>query len=108
MSKFVITRAKSDEFYFVLKASNGKTILVSEMYTSLQSCEKGAFAVAENSQYDEQFERLISKNGAFYFRLVARNGEVIGTSEMYVSEAGREGGIRSVRENAGIAKVGML
>ena len=35
-----------------------------------------------------------------YFNLKAGNGQVIGTSELYESEAGRENGIESVKKNA--------
>jgi uncharacterized protein YegP (UPF0339 family) len=38
------------------------------------------------------------------FNLKASNGQVIGTSETYASESGRENGIRSVKENASSAK----
>jgi hypothetical protein len=78
------------------------------MYTSLQSCENGAFSVTENSRYDSRFERLQSKDGKFYFTLKGQNGEIIGTSEMYEAEAGRENGIRAVKENSVAAGIGMI
>ena len=49
---------------------------------------------------DARFERLTAKNGKFYFNLKATNGQVIGTSEMYESAAGRDNGIDSVKRNA--------
>ena len=36
----------------------------------------------------------------FYFVLIAANGEIICTSEMYETKAGCRKGIRSVRKNA--------
>lgn len=42
-----------------------------------------------------------SADGKFYFNLVAANGEVIATSEMYESKAAMNKGIQSVRKNAG-------
>lgn len=46
------------------------------------------------------------KNGAqWYFRLKARNGQIIAVSEAYESEAACRNGIRSVRFNAPLARV---
>jgi uncharacterized protein YegP (UPF0339 family) len=39
------------------------------------------------------------------FNLLAANKQVIGTSEMYESAAGRDNGIESVKKNAPGAKV---
>lgn len=46
-----------------------------------------------------------STNNQYYFTLTAANGEVIATSEMYVSKAGAENGIRSVKLSAPTATV---
>lgn len=48
-----------------------------------------------------KYEIYSGKNGQFYFRLKAANGEVILASEGYVSKAGCENGIASVKKNAG-------
>lgn len=50
-----------------------------------------------------KFRIYTSSNGQFYFTLLATNGEVIATSEMYQTEASCRKGIRSVRKNAVIA-----
>lgn len=39
------------------------------------------------------------------FNLKAGNGQIIGTSELYESEAARENGIESVKKNAPDAEV---
>lgn len=41
-----------------------------------------------------------AKNGKFYFNLLASNGEVVLTSQMYASKATAKKGIASVRTNA--------
>jgi hypothetical protein len=48
-----------------------------------------------------KFIKQESTNGQHYFTLIAGNGEVIATSEMYRTKAGRDRGIRSVKANAG-------
>lgn len=105
MGKFVITTRTNGEFQFNLKAGNGQTILSSEGYKTKAACENGIESVKKNSQVDERFERNTSKNGKFYFNLKATNGQIIGTSEMYESEDGRDNGIESVKKNAPDAEV---
>jgi uncharacterized protein YegP (UPF0339 family) len=50
-----------------------------------------------------QYELKKSKNGKHFFNLLATNGEIILTSQMYASKAGARKGIAFVRSNAGNA-----
>ena len=45
-----------------------------------------------------KFELYTGKNGQYYFRLKARNGQVILVSEGYSSKSGCENGINSVKK----------
>jgi uncharacterized protein len=99
VGKFVISTAKSGEFYFNLKATNGQTILTSEMYSSRDACTNGIESVMRNCDDDKRFERKLSSGNNPYFTLKAGNGQVIGRSEMYESQAGMENGIASVKRN---------
>lgn len=105
MGKFVISQRKNDDYQFVLKAGNGQVILASQGYASKASCVNGIESVKTNSSDDGRFDRLTSSNGKWYFNLKAANGQIIGSSEMYESEAGRENGIESVKKNAPDATV---
>lgn len=98
MGKIILKKKESD-YYFVLKAENGAIILTSEIYPNQEGCMKGIQAVKHNARNDERYTRKTSKNGRYYFLLVAENGEVIGTSEMYSTTGGREYGIGSVKYN---------
>ena len=100
MGKFEIKLRKNNEYQFNLKASNGQIILTSEGYTQKAGCMNGIESVKKNAADDARFERKTSVNGKFFFNLKATNGQVIGTSEMYESEASRENGIASVKKNA--------
>lgn len=51
-----------------------------------------------------KFEIHKSKNKQFYFVLVARNGEVILTSETYKSKQSCKEGIRLIKRNSLFAK----
>ena len=47
-----------------------------------------------------KFEIYTDKAGEFRFRLKAKNGEIIATSEGYTSKSSCENGIDSVKKNA--------
>ena len=120
MGKFVISKAKSGEFTFNLKAGNGEVILTaSESYTSMSGCQGGIASVQKNAlahvedQTVEGFEKLThpkfevykDKAGEFRFRLKAKNGENIGKSEGYKRKDSCLNGIASVGKNAPDAKI---
>lgn len=105
MGKFVISQRKNDEYQFNLKADNGQVILSSEGYSSKAACENGINSVKTNSQDDNRFESKESANGKYYFNLKASNGQVVGSSQMYESEASRDNGIDSVKRNAPEASI---
>ena len=50
-----------------------------------------------------QFEIKTARDRRSYFNLLASNGEIILTSQMYATKSGARKGIRSVQGNAGIA-----
>ena len=104
--RFEIFTGKNNQFYFRLKASNSKTILASEGYTTKDNCRNGISSVKSNAPSDSNYDRLTARNDKYYFNLKsAHNGQVIGTSEMYESKQGRENGIESVTHNAPTADV---
>lgn len=105
MGKFVISTRKNGEFQFNLKAGNGEVILASEGYAAKTSALNGIESVRNNASDDNRYERKESNSGKFMFNLKARNGQVIGTSELYESAAGRDKGIESVKRNAPDATV---
>lgn len=100
MGKFVIKTQKDGQFVFRLLAGNGQEILRSEAYTTKPACLNGINSVKSNAADDGRYDRKVSTNGKPYFNLKAGNGQVIGTSELYESEASRDNGIESVKKNA--------
>ncbi len=113
MGKFVI-RETATGYKFDLKAGNGEVIATSEVYTTEAACLKGVESVKTNAPIANihdltgeemevkhpKFEIYEDKGGEFRFRLKARNGEIIATSEGYKAKASCENGIASVRKNA--------
>ena len=118
MGKFVIKETATG-FKFDLKAGNGETIATSEVYTTKAACLNGVDSVKANcvGEVEDQtveavttvkhpkFELYIDKAGEFRFRLKAKNGEIIATSEGYKAKASCENGIESVKKNAPEAAV---
>ena len=119
MGKFVI-RTVNSGIKFDLKATNGQVIATSEVYTTEAACRNGIESVMKNApianvedQTVENFETVThpkfemyeDKGGEFRFRLKARNGEIIATSEGYKTKASCENGIESVKKNAPEAEV---
>lgn len=105
MGKFELYEGKNKKFYFRLKAGNNQVILVSQGYSTKPGAKGGIKSVKTNATKDVQFDRKESKDGKHYFNLIARNKEIIGSSEMYASKAGMENGIKSVAKNAPEAEI---
>ncbi len=96
---YELSKSSDGQFRFVLKAGNAETILTSELYTTRAAAENGIASVQKNSPDDARYELKEASNGKFFFNLKAANHQVIGTSQMYVSEATRATGIASVKAN---------
>ncbi|OTG64799.1 YegP family protein [Acinetobacter silvestris] len=102
---YEISKAKDGQYRFVLKAGNGEIILTSELYKAKASAHNGIESVQKNSLDDVHYERLEAKNGKPYFNLKAANHQIIGTSQLYSSEAARDHGIESVKSNGSTDKI---
>lgn len=50
---FEINKSSNGQYYFVLKAGNGKTIATSEMYTTKDGCKNGIQSVKDNASTAE-------------------------------------------------------
>lgn len=97
---YILTKNSNNvqPYHWVLNAPNHKVILTSETYSSRDAALNGIESVRENSPFDEQYERLIAKDDSPYFNLLAKNGKIIGTSEMYSSQQKMEVGIAAVKK----------
>ena len=118
MGKFVVKQTATG-VKFDLKAGNGEIIATSEVYASEAACLNGIESVRNNcvGEIEDQtvegfetvkhpkFEMYTDKAGEYRFRLKARNGEIIATSEGYKAKAGCINGIESVKKNAPDAPV---
>ncbi len=99
MEKIKSFKDISNQWRFRVIARNGQTVLVSESYRTKRNRNAGIDSVRLNAQDRKNFEQRKAKNGQQYFVLKARNGQVIGVSEMYKSQAALDNGIDSVMQN---------
>jgi uncharacterized protein YegP (UPF0339 family) len=102
---FELSKNDKGQFHFVLKAGNSEVILRSEQYESRASAENGIASVQKNAAMDERYDRKTASDGRPYFNLKAGNHQIIGTSQMYAAESGRDNGITSVKTNGVSDKV---
>jgi uncharacterized protein YegP (UPF0339 family) len=105
MGKFEITTRKNGEFQFNLKATNGQVILTSQGYATKATYLNGVESVKKNSADEARFDKKVAYAGSPYVNLVASNGQIIGSSQMYANEANRDNGIASVMANAPEAEI---
>ena len=98
--KFQIYTSQDNQLYFRLIAANGEIILGSEGYTSKAGCQNGIASVKTNAVLEQRYQRKTASDGRFYFTLTAANGEAIGNSQMYKSEAGRDKGVEAIKKTA--------
>ena len=114
MSKFVVKETNTG-YMFNLVAGNGQVIATSQIYKSLASCKEGIASVQTNApvaavedqtkegyatETNPKFEVYLDKAGEYRFRLTAKNGQTIASSEGYSQMAGCTNGIESVKKNA--------
>lgn len=113
MGKFIVKQTNTG-YKFDLYATNGQIIASSQVYSSEAACLAGIESVTKNAQIaniedqtvepvvtavNPKFELYLDKGGEYRFRLKARNGEIIVTSEGYKSKASATNGITSVQKN---------
>lgn len=119
MGKFVIKETKTG-IKFDLKATNGQVIATSEVYTTEAACKNGIESVIANApianledqtvegyatEKNPKFEIYTDKAGEFRFRLKAKNGQIIATSEGYTTMVNCQKGVESVRKNAADSEI---
>lgn len=106
MAKFEVYQSgKKKEFRFRLKADNGQTILSSESYLSRAACMNGIASVRKNAKDPKRVAKTQTPGKLFRFAVTAGNNEIIGISQNYKSESGRNNGIDSVKRNAVKAEI---
>ena len=104
--KFEVYKSdKNEDYYFRLKAVNGQVVLTSQGYGDKAGAKNGVESVKKNSKDKGSFECKTSSNGKYFFNLKAKNGQIIGSSQMYKSQSGRDNGVEAIGRASKGAKV---
>ncbi len=119
MARFII-RQTNTGIKFDLKAPGGELLATSEVYTTERACKNGILSVTRNASIAHledqttqshsvakhpKFEVYQDRSGKYRFRLKARNGEVIATSDGYRQKTSCLNGVEGVRRYASTAEI---
>jgi len=111
--QFIIKQTNTG-FVFHMKAANKQTICTSQVYSSLSACKAGIESIKSNcgSKIEDQtlqkfepqtcpkYEIYLDKAGEYRFRLKAKNGNNVLSSQGYTTKAACKNGIESINKNA--------
>lgn len=86
------------QHYFNVLAGNGEKVMRSEGYTTADAMETGIEAVKDSGVDTDNYDLLQAADGTWYFNLVAENGEIIGTSQMYSTKSNANRALKASRE----------
>ena len=104
MAKYHIKKAINNQYYWILKANNGETLIKSETYTTKDNCKNGIYS-SKVSVSDSNFDRKYSIDKKYYFNQRANNYQVLGTSETYTTSYNRDHAIEVVKREAPSAPI---
>lgn len=91
-----IKKHTSDDYSFILKAESGHALLNSVAYSNKKMAEEAVSSLQALKRNRNTFERRTNHNGKFLFSISNNSGELIGSSQLYQSEAGMENGIKNL------------
>ncbi|HTR49724.1 MAG TPA: DUF1508 domain-containing protein [Kofleriaceae bacterium] len=91
-ARFDVFEGSDGRYYFDLHAANDQIVLQSQGYSSKAAALNGTFSVEDNGLASASYRVSPASGGGYYFDLVATNGQVIGTSQVYASQYDAERG----------------
>lgn len=101
----ILRKSDANEPFSFIFVAGEKTIVKSENYAQKSSAKNGIESVKKNSQVDARYELKESTNAKFFFNIKSTNGQVVGTSALFASEAERTSAIDELKSKAPNAKV---
>jgi len=94
-----IEEKKDGRFRFVLKNALGSPLFESKQFPSKEAAKHTLAQLSSAQRAYAQFERQTDHRGNFLFQLRSLNGEQLGKSTTFSSEAGMENGIKGFRRD---------
>mgnify|MGYP003667184051 CR=1 FL=1 len=89
-------------FTFHLKTENNIILLQGTVFNSREEIQTTINAIAPSLNDQGIFERKTANTGKFLFNLKNLEGKIIGTSQLYSSEAGMENGIKNFKNSIAV------
>ena len=93
----VIKKYNENAYRFKVNTSAGNTILESIDFSNMEDIKKLVTELQESINERKIFERKTDHSGKFLFHLKNKEGQLIGNSQLYSSEAGMENGIKNLK-----------
>lgn len=93
-----IIKEKGNDYRFALTAESGHILFQSRLFQSEGEIEAIVRSLDTLQGKRHAFERKTNHDGQFLFHLKNLEGELIGTSQTYSSEAGMENGIKNLKK----------
>lgn len=100
-AKFEVIRLVSG--YRVDLRADDQVVLAGEIVRTRADAERVVASVRANARNEARFERRLSRSSQPFFFLKARNGQVLGISEIFPTLAARDTAIKIVQMNAATA-----
>jgi uncharacterized protein YegP (UPF0339 family) len=107
-AQFQVLATDAGEAYFTLEATNGQLLALSDTYVSEANAERAVATAIQTLKTASteaalasgpKFETFKGSSGSTYFRLRAKNGQIVLQSEGYSSKTSANKGIDSVKAN---------
>ena len=95
-TRFEIFTGRDGRSYFHLIAGNGQKVLGSQGYSSASSAKGGISSVKTNGVNEGRYLLREAVDGTWYFVVAATNGQIVGISQMYSTQAAAKTGINTV------------
>ena len=92
-----IEQQKNHKYKLNVKTEGGQVLLTSKAIKARDKLEKIATLLKSSEQTALIFERKTNHQGKFLFSVKDSNGQLLGMSESYTSEAGMENGIKNLK-----------
>ncbi|MEB8329256.1 YegP family protein [Flavobacteriaceae bacterium KMM 6897] len=92
-----IKKHNEGTYRFKVNTSAGNTILESIDFSNIEDIKKSVADLQASINERKIFERKTDHSGKFLFQLKNKDGQLIGSSQLYSSEAGMENGIKNLK-----------
>ncbi len=104
-----VKKENKDAFRFTLMTEGGSTLLTSIPFSNRLELVSTVKNLSDLKKSQNIFERKTNHEGRFLFSVKDAQGNLIGHSELYYSEAGMENGIKNLKKEIGrLSDIGEL